>query len=205
MTTEINGERYMTDTRGRLVPIEHVAELDKLRDELTRQLVADAEAAALTVRKFMRCATARLDAFRELSAQDHGVKLGGKRGGFSIQTYDGTMRVMYDVDAVVNFNEKVSIAREIILQLVETWTAAAGEANAKLATLVRNAFEVDKNGHLSVTRILALRRVKIDDTEWREAMQALDEGIETNETKLYVRFYRRDPQGKWQQIALGSR
>lgn len=205
MTTEINGERYMTDTRGRLVPIENVAELDKLRDELTRQLVTDAEAAALTVQKFMTCATARLDAFRELSAQEHGLKLGGKRGGFSIQSYDGSMRVMYDVDAVVTFNESVSIAREIILQLVETWTAAAGEANAKLATLVRNAFEVDKNGHLSVTRILALRRVKIDDTKWREAMQALDEGIETNETKLYVRFYRRNHQGKWQQIALGSR
>lgn len=203
MKTEIDGMKYMRDSRGRLVPEANVSELDKLRDGLTRRLVEDADKVSQEIQKFMAVTTSELDAFRELSAMDHGVEVGGKRGGFSIQSYDGQMRVVYDVDAVIVFNEKVSLAREIVLQLVERWTAQAGEANAKLASLVRSAFEVDKSGHLSVSRILQLRRVKIDDAEWQTAMAALDDGIETNQTKLYVRFYRRCAQGAWQQIKIG--
>lgn len=201
--TEINGKKYMTDSRGRLVPEENVPEIDKIRDGLAEELVREAEAAARSVSAFMALATEKLDAFRELSAQDHKVDMGGKRGGFSIQSFAGNVRVVYDVDAVIGFNEKVSIAREIILRLVETWTAAAGEQNAKLASLVRSAFEVDRNGHLSAARILALRRVKIDDPDWAAAMAALGEGIETNQTKLYVRFYRRNKDGAWDQVAIG--
>jgi hypothetical protein len=202
--TEINGTRYMQDSRGRLVPEANVPELDKLRDGLARELVAEAEEVSLAVSKFMAGATSKLDSFRELSAQDHGAAVGGgRRGGFSIQSYDGRMRVIYDVDAVIFFNEKVSLAREIILKLVEQWTAQAGEAHAKLASLVRSAFEVDRNGHLSVARILQLRRVKIDDADWQTAMEALDAGIETNQTKLYVRFYRKDGNGAWEQIPIG--
>jgi uncharacterized protein (DUF1778 family) len=203
MTTEINGKPYMQDSRGRLVPAANVPELDKLRDELTCELVREADEMSRAVSKFMAAATAKLDSFRELSAQDHGAAVGGKRGGFSIQSYDGQMRVIYDVDAVITFNEKVGLAHETVLRLVDQWAAAAGEANAKLASLVRSAFEVDKNGHLSVARILQLRRVKIDDAEWAKAMEALDDGIETNQTKLYVRFYRKNSQGAWEQISTG--
>lgn len=203
MTTTINAIDYMTDSRGRLVPSENVAAIDKLRDELALDLAAQAAVVSREVAAFMALATQRLDAFREVSAQDHGAVMGGKRGGFSIQSFDGQVKVVYDVDAVFGFNEKVSIARELILGLVERWTAAAGDANAKLAALVRSAFEVDRNGRLSAGRILGLRRVQIDDPEWAAAMAALSEGIETNQTKLYVRFYQRDADGAWQQIAIG--
>ena len=201
--TEINGKKYMTDSRGRLVPEENVAEIDKLRDEVANELVDKAGEIARQVAAFMAEATSKLDSFREVSAQDHAADMGGKRGGFSIQSFAGDVKVVYDVDAIISFNEKVSIAREIILRLVETWTQAAGAQNAKLASLVRSAFEVDRNGHLSAGRILALRRVKIDDPDWAAAMAALGEGIETNQTKLYVRFYRRGDEGAWAQVAIG--
>ena len=200
----IDGQEFLKDAQGRWVCVANISKITLVRDGLVRELTDKAEQIAQELQRFFAKAFADLDAFREVSAEEHCAAVGGgKRGGFSLQSFDGTLKVVYDVDAVISFNEKVSVAREIILRLVEQWTEKAGADNAKLASLVRSAFETDKDGHLSVAKIMQLRRTKIDDAEWKEAMAALGEGIETNQTRLYVRFYRKDENGKWEQIALG--
>lgn len=179
-----------------------MTEMDKLRDELVVMLTDEADRIGAIVAGFESMAFERLESLRDLAAQNHNVKFGGKRGGFSVLSFDGTRKVVYDVDAVISFNEHVSVARDIILTLVDEWTAAAGDGNANLAKLVRSAFEVDKDGHLSVAKILSLRRVNITDPRWENAMAALGAGIETNSTKLYLRCYKKDAAGKFVQIAV---
>ena len=41
---EINGEKYMTNSLGHLVPLDRVDEVDKLRDETVMELVGRARA-----------------------------------------------------------------------------------------------------------------------------------------------------------------
>ena len=43
----INVDDYMEDGLGRLVPISKVEEIDKIRDELVRDLVAEAKEASV--------------------------------------------------------------------------------------------------------------------------------------------------------------
>jgi hypothetical protein len=194
-------EGYARNALGHLVPLEQVREIDKLRDELVERLVAGAKEEAARLREFIGGAKAELAAFRELSAQEHGIKLAGRKGGFSLSSYDGARKVVFDHDDVITFNEKVSIAREQIFRCIDSW---AKGSSAKLAALVARAFETDKQGHLSAAKIMSLRGLKIDDPEWEKAMAALDEGIVAAGTKAYVRFYEKDNEGAWRQIAVNA-
>ena len=69
-------------------------------------------------------------------------------------------------------------------------------------TLVDHAFRVDKKGKLNTGAILGLRNLKIEDARWKTAMTAISESIKVVGTCQYVRFYRRDENGKYILIPL---
>ncbi|HDL4342987.1 TPA: DUF3164 family protein, partial [Mannheimia haemolytica] len=62
--------------------------------------------------------------------------------------------------------------------------------------------EVDKEGNLSTAKILSLRRVEIDDARWNQAMTAISDSVQVIGSKGYIRFYKRDENGKYQPISL---
>ena len=57
--------------------------------------------------------------------------------------------------------------------------------------MIDNAFQVDKEGNLNTGRILTLRRLAIDDQRWKRAMDALNDSIQVQFSKSYVRVYER--------------
>lgn len=84
---------------------------------------------------------------------------------------------------------------------VRRWSVGA---NSRLVELVSRAFETDRQGHLSVSRLLSLRTLKIEgDPEWDAAMEALAEGMVSAGSKTYLRFYRKNASGEYRQIPLG--
>ena len=116
-------------------------------------------------------------------------------------SYDGLFKIVVDNDEKIVVNEKVSIAREAIFACVKKWSEGS---NANLVEIVRRAFETDKQGHLSIGRLLALRSYKIDDSEWKAAMDALAQGLTVCGSKTYIRFYvRASVDEKYVQIPLG--
>ena len=68
--------------------------------------------------------------------------------------------------------------------------------------MVNDAFQVDKEGKISVSRVLGLRRHAIEDARWQKAMQAISDSIIVTDSKNYIRFYERDSEGKYQAISL---
>lgn len=199
--TTPDGIELAKNTAGAYVPLANVMEIDKLRDELVTGLVAVAEDLSKKLNLFKDYAASEAESFREVSAQDHGIRLGGRKGGYSLMSYDGELKLVLDNATLIAVNEKVSVAREAILSCVRRWSEGA---NSHLVELVSRAFETDRQGHLSVGRLLALRSYKIeDDPEWVAAMEALSEGMVTSGSKTYLRFYKRDAAGEYKQIALG--
>lgn len=196
-----DGTELAKNAEGAYVPIDNIKEIDKLRDEIVTGLVSKAEVIAQTLSEFKSLAADQAENFREVSAQDHGISLGGRRGGYSLTSFDGETKIVLDNATLIAINEKVSIAREAILSCVRRWSAGA---NSHLVELVSRAFETDRQGHLSVARLLALRGVKIEgDPEWDSAMTALSEGMVASGSKTYLRFYKRDVSGEYRQISLG--
>lgn len=191
---------YKTNRFGHLVPVEKIAEVDLLRDELVNEALGRGSALREEMQGFKSRLLGEIAALAEISAERYGVKLGGRKGNMTLLSYDGLKKVQYSVQDVMSFNEGLQAAKALIDELLHEWTASA---NADLRALINSAFDVDKEGNISTARILALRRVKIEDERWHQAMDAISDALEVVLTRAYVRLYERSSEeAPWQAVSL---
>jgi hypothetical protein len=190
---------YMTDAQGRRVPAEMVSAVDKLRDQTVKTVMERTFAARDALAEFKAKTWEELQAFLTLSAEQHGVAFGGKRGNVALTTYDGRYKLTVSVNDTIQFNEKLQVAKTLIDNCIRRW---ADGTRAEIRLLVEDAFNVDKQGNINKNRILGLRRLAIADAEWREAMAAITDSVQIASTKTYMRFYERRADGGYAQIPL---
>ncbi|WP_419852464.1 DUF3164 family protein [Actinobacillus pleuropneumoniae] len=196
---EIGGELYWKDANGNLKPDGLVKEVDKVRDELVRNFAQKAIEQSTALAKFKRSVFDDVGAFISLSAEKYGVKIGGAKGNVSLFTYDGEYKMQLAVQDHIRFDERIHAAKALIDECLHDWSEGA---KPELKALIENAFEVDKEGNLSTAKILSLRRVEIDDERWNQAMTAISDSVQVVGSKDYVRFYKRNQDGKYVPIAL---
>ncbi len=127
------------------------------------------------------------------------MQIGGEKGNLVLTSFDGRYRILRAMDETVEFSEGLTVARSIIDGCIKRWSAGA---DANLVALIRKAFEADKAGRISVARVLSLLSVEIDDPEWRRAVDVIRQSIQVQASKVYLRCYERDHNGKYVQIAL---
>ncbi|AUI65184.1 MULTISPECIES: DUF3164 family protein [Glaesserella] len=196
---EIGGELYWKDANGNLKPDSLVKEVDKVRDELVRGFAQKAIEQSTALAKFKCSVFDDIGAFISLSAEKYGVKIGGAKGNVSLFTYDGEYKMQLAVQDHIRFDERIHAAKALIDECLHDWSEGA---KPELKALIENAFEVDKEGNLSTAKILSLRRVEIDDERWNQAMTAISDSVQVVGSKDYVRFYKRNQDGKYVPIAL---
>lgn len=191
---------FMQDSRGRLVPEANVRPSDKLQDELVRRLHREAEPVRQFMMDFKRLCFAEINAFLDLVAEQYSTKLGSDKGNVTLTSYDGTLRVTVAVGNVISFGPEIQAAQTLIHGCLNRWSEGA---NANLKAVVLDAFDVDKQGSMNVGKILALRRLEIDDEEWQRGMQAISDSVRVDVTKDYVRLHRRpSPDAKWELVTF---
>ena len=125
--------------------------------------------------------------------------MSGNEGNKTMSSYDGSMRINLAVSKVIYFDERLQVAKNLIDDCITRW---ARGSSSEIRALVNDAFQVDQQGIVSTARILGLRRLNIDDPQWKKAMDAISDSIQITGSKEYIRFYMRDEQGKYQQISL---
>ena len=192
-------QKYMTDTMGRQVPEEMVKDIDKLRDMVVRQITDEALQMKGVLNQFKEKTRNHILSFVEKSHGDYGVKWGGKKGNITLLTYDGKYKLMVAMNDNITFDERLQVARELISKCINKWSDGARN---EIRVLVNDAFQVDKTGKISTARVLGLRRLNIQDTDWKKAMTAITESIQVTGTKQYLRVYERDDNGEYQMIPL---
>jgi hypothetical protein len=190
---------YMTDNQGRRVPVDIVKPVDKLRDQTVRSIMERTFAARDALGAFKAEVWADIQAFLSLSAEEHGVAYGGKKGNITLASYDGRYKLIIAVNDTVQFNEKLQVAKTLIDNCIRRW---ADGSRSEIKLLVEDAFYVDKQGNINTNRILGLRRLAIADPEWRKAMQAISDSVQVASSKTYMRFYERQQDGAYKQIPL---
>jgi hypothetical protein len=193
------GNEFMTDSQGRQVPAELVSEIDKLRDQTVRRIADEAMKMKDVLGDFKKRIREDIYTFVELSANRYGKAWGGKKGNITLTSYDGRYRLIVAMADNIAFDERLQIARQIIGECLDKWSS---NARPEIKVLVNDAFQVDKAGKISTTRVLGLRRLEIKDPDWQKAMQAIAESVQVSGTKQYLRFYERDENGEYQQIPL---
>jgi hypothetical protein len=190
---------YMEDAQGRQVPVEVVKDIDKLRDQTVRSIMARTLDMRDKLTYFKQDIWSDIQEFLTLSAEQHGVKWGGKKGNITITTYDGKYKLIVAVNDAMQFNEKLQVAKELIDNCIKRWSS---DSRPEIKALIDDAFYVDKAGKINTERVLGLRRLEIHDAEWEKAMDAITESIQVISSKTYMRFYERTESGAYSQIPL---
>lgn len=186
-TTEIPAG-YMQDALGRLTPVDRIEPVDLERNDLVVEMVNSAKALKKQLIAFKLSAMGDIEALIELSADKYDVKMGGKKGNVSLTSYDGRYKVQRCIADNVDFDERLQVAKALIDQCVQRW---ADGIDTKIRALIDHAFQVDKQGNISTSRILSLRRIKIDDEQWKQAMEAIADSIRVSGSTTYLRIYER--------------
>lgn len=197
--TEIDLNRYRQDAKGNLIPLENIKETDLLRDELVMEIVAKAQAVRDNIAKFKQSAMDDIAAFAQLSAEKYGAKLGGAKGNIRLMSFDGAYRITLAMQDTLTFDERLAAAKALIDECINEWTAGS---RPELKALINDAFQVDKEGNISTTRVLGLRRLSIDDEKWHRAMDALSDSVQVQTSKPFVRVYRREANGEYSLMSL---
>ncbi|WP_175857059.1 DUF3164 family protein [Burkholderia anthina] len=179
---------YVQDARGRLVPESLVAPIDQLRDQTITSLIDEAKRVQSTMVDFKVRAFGDIAAFIETSHEQYGVKVGGTKGNISLITFDGRYKIVRQIAEHLQFDERLQAAKELIDECLREWTEGSDD---KVKALINEAFQVDKEGNVNTGRILALRRLAINDSKWMKAMQAIGDSIRVTGSKPYIRLYER--------------
>lgn len=190
---------YWKNSRGDLVPESRVTDIDKLRDQVVRDLCLMAKERSLGLRDFKLNTMQEVAALVTTSIEQYGVKSGGDKGNVTLTTYDGGFKVQRQMADHLVFSEQLQAAKELIDGCVIRWAANADD---NIKALVTHAFQTDKEGKINTGRVLGLRQLKINDPEWLQAMQAITDSIKVASTKPYIRFYERNASGGYDPINL---
>ncbi|HHV7522966.1 TPA: DUF3164 family protein [Burkholderia orbicola] len=181
---------WVEDARGRLIQESLVAPIDQLRDQTIMSLIDEAKRLRSALSDFKARAFGDIAAFIEASHEQYGVKVGGAKGNISLVTFNGRYKIVRQIAEHLQFDERLQAAKELIDECLREWTEGSDD---KVKVLINEAFQVDKEGNVNTGRILALRRLAIDDPKWTKAMRAIVDSIRVTGSKPYIRLYERVP------------
>ncbi|NHB90780.1 DUF3164 family protein [Photorhabdus cinerea] len=179
---------YWIDAKGVLTPVEIIKEIDFERDALVGELVQMAFRANEVLEELKLRGFADIQAFVDLSAEKYGAVKGGKKGNVTLYSYDGDYKIQRAMQDRIAFDERLQAAKTLIDECLADWTE---NARPEIQVLINQAFITDKEGDINTGRVLALRRLDIDDERWGKAMMAIGEALQVVGSKSYLRVYER--------------
>ncbi len=190
---------YWKDANGNLVHINNIKPIDKLRSEVVTTVAGAAIELNLHIAKIKKLIFGDVLSFIDLSFEQYGAKIGGKKGNTTLYTFDGTFKIQLAISDRLQFDERIHAAKALIDECLKDWTH---DSVPIIKTLINQAFNVDKEGNLNTYSILSLRRIDNDDLRWQQAMQAIGDSVQTVGSKSYIRVYSRNINGDYEQILL---
>lgn len=121
------------------------------------------------------------------------------KGNALLLSFDEKYKIEIRYREKIQFGIELQIAKQKMDECIKAWSA---DSNDNLKAIINEAFQVDKRGQLARYRIFALRRYKIKDPIWKEAMELIDKAIMVTSTKQYISFSVRDDAGNYHKVVL---
>ena len=191
---------YKKDHQGRLVPENLIKPIDRARDELVSEIIAAALPQRDMLVQFKKKVLGDIKAFVELSAEQYGAKVGGKKGNIQLLSFDGRYKVQLKNMDHITFDERIEAAKELIDNCLARWTE---NSRPEIKALVERAFRTNRKGQLRTAEVLGLKDLDIDDEEWHRAMEALMDSITVAGSTSYINLYERiGDSDQWRHISL---
>lgn len=196
----IDGVEHLIDQSGAKVPASVVKPQHVLEDDLVRREMGFAVALSEQLSRFRVHVNDNLGAFEALLAEQYGATVGGKKGNKTLMSFDGLMKITVQVADNVVFGPELQVAKGLVDECLNDWTASAG---AELKAVVTRAFNTDKEGQINRAALYSLLRLEIEDERWKQGMQAIRDAMRVVGSKSYVRFYRRaTSDAPWEPVTI---
>ncbi len=187
------------DSKGNIVPPKYVKPIDRKRDQVAESIANDAQKLRESMQKVKERAMKRLMDYDAWLAKELDVEV-SKKGNIQITNFSSTVQIEYKIADVIEFDDTLRHAKELIDQCMLRWVAN-GHENVKV--LITRAFNVDKKGRINTRAILDLRTINIKDDQWKKAMDLINDSIKPSGTRQYLRVRVREvPEAAWQNIDL---
>jgi len=190
---------YRQNAKGHLVPEELIKPVDSLTDDLVTRVATGWEQMHHTLSTFKRLTFDEVHAAIGLINEEYGVKRGGEKGNVQLFSYDGRYKLIVAVSETIAPGPELQAAQEKILECLNEFSVGA---SPELRAIVQEAFAADAQGGIRISRILQIKRYKIQNDDWTEAMRALDDALRVVGSKQYMRLYERDQAGAYRPIPL---
>lgn len=191
---------YLKDRKGRLVPESIIDPYDLELDAFVKRHVARAEALRDAMAAFKADTLADCTAWMDLIGEKYGRKGATPQGNVTFSTFDGECQLSISTDDLIRLGPEIHIAKAFFGECLDEWSA---NSNENLIAMVRHdSFDLDKEGNVSVSRVLSLLKIGIQDERWVRMQKAIKDAIIVKETKSYLNFKRKAEDGSMKQIPL---
>ena len=191
---------YWLDARGNLIAERNVSMVERDVNDVVLLVHGYGEALSEQMARFREHTLSDVMALCVRIVDEYGGKIGGRKGNITLVSFDGTKRVVLAQAERIAVGPQIIAAQAIIEECIETWSE---RGNRNLRALVDGAFKSDATGKVSVTQLIRLKNVHIDDARWRSVQAAISDALTPAGKAEYIRLYRRDRAADpWQQVPL---
>lgn len=192
-------EGYRKNAKGDLIQISTIRDSDIAIDEFVTDTAKVWMELQGLISDFKLKMFGDTQALLDMIAEKYQVQRGGKKGNVQLFSYDGRFKLVVAVAESLSCGPEVQVALQLIKNCLNRWTEVS---SPEAKTIVQAYISPDANGNLSIGKLLGLRRFKIADPEWNQAMVAIGDAIMVVGSKQYIRLYERDAAGAYLARAL---
>ena len=191
-----NGKTCWIDPSGDAIPTKYISSEDKKKDALVEKIVKKSLDLQNKIQKIKNEISEDVQKYLDDVSDKYSEKW---KGNAELKNFAADKMVAVQISEIINFDEKLQIAKTKIDKCLERWSENSDE---NLALIVKKAFKTDKKGQLNKKMILALRQYKIKDKQWNEAMDLISASVKVENTKTYYNIKLRNEKGEFESIKL---
>jgi len=181
-------KKIYVDPQGQEVPEAYVKPYDRMRDKIARQILADWEQEQERLRALKARTIERIEKLQALAGKTAGVKLGGKRGNIQFRSFDGNITVSYKNQPRTEFDERLGLAQQLIMEALKDLTKDAAHDLVEIAT---KAFQPRSSGRLDMQRVRDLRTFNVKHPKWKQACEIIADCERKVGSRQYVSVLKR--------------
>ena len=191
---------YRRNERGDLVRETNISERDRDMDTVVDRIFQYGADLSKQMGRYRDYTLGDIMRFAERVVGEYGGKIGGRKGNITLTSFDGCRRVQLAQATFIETGPEVAAVQAIIDECIEDW---GRHSSINLRALVDAAFSPGPDGLISVTALIRLRQIEIDDARWREAQRAISNALRPRSRAEYIRIYHRTtPDDSWTPVPL---
>lgn len=188
------------DDKNYPVPPKHILARDKKRDAMVERLIKRALKIEKDLSEFRTEAWDAVEAYLQELAEEKQIR-SDWRGNIILPSFDNRMRVFRNSDAVIDFNERITLVQELLRQ----WVAERSESSDKdVLNIVQRLLSTDELSRINKSRYIQLLNYQISGDTWKRAMECLREAFFIKHSRVSLSFALKEDgvDEKWRGIIL---